>query len=179
MYTYNTDIYMHTHKYIHTYTYNKYIFVQYVHIHTIRAYTYNTYVYMQYLHIQIMQTTHAHDTYIYIYTCLYIHIHKNTTLVRNCMYFANTLEKYMQIHTNTCHMHMEEVIRTFWMLQKSVCIWYEFACICTYFCMYLVSICKYCICLQVSMRLALFRALNNCKYPCLSSKVLPAWDGTG
>ena len=172
-YTYVYIQYWHIHAYIqiHTIHTDTYIYIQYVHIHTIRAYTYNTCIYIQYIHLHAI-LTYADDAnntctwylHIHTYTCICIRIHANTTLVRICMYFANTLKKYMQIHTNTCNMNMEKVIRTFWILKKSVCIWYVFVCICTYFCMYLVSICKYCIYLQVSMRLTLFRALNTCKY---------------
>ena len=164
-------IYMHIHT-IHTYTCNKCLYIQYIHIH-IYTCIYMQYIqYIQYIHWHTLETTREYDTYIYMqihtYTYIYIHIHANTILVCICMYLSSTIKIYMQIHPNTCNRNIKIAILTFlnhrsrWYV---LCIYLlVFASIFVSICTYLVSICKYCIYLLVSMRLATLCALNTCKY---------------
>ena len=159
-YTYNTDIYMHTYTYIqykqiHTYTYNMYIYLPYVHIHTIDAYTYNTYIHTYNIYIDntyIYRWCKQHMYMILTYTYIYLHIHTYTCKYNLSTYMHVFCKDSTKIHANTYrylqYEHQKEIL-SFWILKKvyvfgmyshvfvRICvrIWFLYASI--------VSICRY------------------------------------
>jgi hypothetical protein len=144
--------------------------MQYIHIHAIHAYTYNTYIYIPYKqHVNMIHT----NTYIYIhihtYTCKY---NPSTYMQVFVQYFKNIhayTYKYTQYEHQKSNTYFLEPYLKVYVLGIYLLV---FASICVSICKYLVSICMYCIYLQVFMQLTLLCALSTCKYLQILTEIL-------